>query len=444
MRILHVSLGLPPLRTGGLTRYATELMLEQLREGNEVGLLYPGEFLPGHTRVLRGTWRGIATFKVINPLPVALTFGVAEPEPFTLDCDSPAAYSGVLNDFAPDVIHVHSFMGVHREFFDIASDSDIPIVFTTHDYYPICPRSNLVNYAGRLCVDGPDGSRCLACCEDGMTLRKSIIMQSKSYSLLKDFSFTRRLRACVKRKMTCESSDSSKPRAVDADCFNLLSYNISIMDRVSMVLCNSPISGQVYSHYYPKLKQALIPITHDGLSFNSPASISNKDVSDFCFAYLGGDRRYKGFMTLIDAISSLHEINLYPTFDIYGAEYETLPEVRGVRKCGLLPRGSVLPTLKNYDAVIVPSLWLETFGFVVLEALSSGIPVICSDKVGASFLVQPQFIFNADDSFDLTRRILEFPEARKQFSGLRPDYPLSISDHARLVADAYGQVVRIQ
>lgn len=440
MRILHVSLGLPPLRTGGLTRYATELMLEQLREGNEVGLLYPGEFLPGHTRVRCGTWQGITTFKVINPLPVALTFGVADPASFTMDCDNPTAYSGVFSVYSPDVIHVHSFMGVHREFFDIAFDLDIPIVFTSHDYYPICPRCNLVNYAGELCVDGPDGSRCLACCEGGMTLRKSMIMQSKIYSFLKDASLIRQLRACVKRKMTCESSDISKQRTADSRCSILLSYNTSIMDRMSMVLCNSPISGQVYSHYLPNLKQTMIPITHDGLSFNPPASISYKDVSDLRFAYLGGDRRYKGYMTLIDAISSLHELDVYPTFDFYGAEYETLPEVRDVHKCGLLSGGSVLAALKNYDALIVPSLWPESFGFVVLEALSSGTPVICSDKVGASFLVQPQFIFSAGDSSDLARRIIEFPETRMQFTGLRSDYPLSMSDHMRLVAAIYSQV----
>lgn len=35
------------------------------------------------------------------------------------------------------------------------------------------------------------------------------------------------------------------------------------------------------------------------------------------------------------------------------------------------------------DVLITPSIWYETFGFTVLEALSYGVPVVMSDTVGA-------------------------------------------------------------
>lgn len=44
MRILHLSLGLPPFRTGGLNRYCADLMQQQVEDGQDVLLLYPGEF----------------------------------------------------------------------------------------------------------------------------------------------------------------------------------------------------------------------------------------------------------------------------------------------------------------------------------------------------------------------------------------------------------------
>ena len=39
--------------------------------------------------------------------------------------------------------------------------------------------------------------------------------------------------------------------------------------------------------------------------------------------------------------------------------------------------------LDETDLLIAPSLWFETFGFTVLEALSYGVPVIISENVGA-------------------------------------------------------------
>ena len=45
MRVLHYTLGLPPYRTGGLTKYATDLMLSQAEAGDSVALLWPGRYL---------------------------------------------------------------------------------------------------------------------------------------------------------------------------------------------------------------------------------------------------------------------------------------------------------------------------------------------------------------------------------------------------------------
>lgn len=39
MKILHYSLGLPPYRTGGLTKFATDLMEQQIREKMKYGIV---------------------------------------------------------------------------------------------------------------------------------------------------------------------------------------------------------------------------------------------------------------------------------------------------------------------------------------------------------------------------------------------------------------------
>lgn len=43
MKILHYTLGFQPSRTGGLVKYAEDLMTQQAIDGHEVIALYPGE-----------------------------------------------------------------------------------------------------------------------------------------------------------------------------------------------------------------------------------------------------------------------------------------------------------------------------------------------------------------------------------------------------------------
>ena len=39
------------------------------------------------------------------------------------------------------------------------------------------------------------------------------------------------------------------------------------------------------------------------------------------------------------------------------------------------------------DLLVAPSIWFETFGYVVLEALSFGVPVLVSGNVGAKDII---------------------------------------------------------
>lgn len=39
------------------------------------------------------------------------------------------------------------------------------------------------------------------------------------------------------------------------------------------------------------------------------------------------------------------------------------------------------------DVLVAPSIWYETFGYTVLEALSFGVPVIVSNTVGAKDII---------------------------------------------------------
>src|SRR5665647_355664 len=132
MRILHISIGRPPFYTGGLTRYCEDLMFEELSMGNNVGFIYPGHSsINKKTRINKKEEdNGLVVYEIINPLPVARISGVSEPMKYCAKCNSDC-YDRLLDEIRPEIIHIHSFMGIHKEFFESAKKRNIRLIFTT-------------------------------------------------------------------------------------------------------------------------------------------------------------------------------------------------------------------------------------------------------------------------------------------------------------------------
>ena len=59
-----------------------------------------------------------------------------------------------------------------------------------------------------------------------------------------------------------------------------------------------------------------------------------------------------------------------------------------VRFCPSLASDRVVDVLAGYDAVLVPSQWLETGPLVVLESFAAGVPVVGSNLGGIAELVR--------------------------------------------------------
>lgn len=165
MNILHYSLGLAPQRSGGLTKYATDLMMEQA-ERHRVSLLYPAGYRPLQTRI---SWRQgddhhrIRTFQLRNTFPIPILYGIKSPDDFMgkrvfQKQDMEALYQ----EIRPDVFHVHSLMGLPKELLLFFASKGVKQVFISHDYFGICPKVNLINHRGDLCTN-PSQETCSEC-----------------------------------------------------------------------------------------------------------------------------------------------------------------------------------------------------------------------------------------------------------------------------------------
>ena len=166
MKIIHYILGFPPKRSGGLTKYAIDLMQAEKKLGHRVCAVFPGNRFPIAQKMgIKSTksYKGIPCWKIKNALPVPLLCGIQRANDFqSLETDGCEIFNTFFSENQFDVLHVHTLMGLPISFLMSAKKNGVKIVFTSHDYFGLCPRVNFVDSCGRVC-DGSSPDKCASC-----------------------------------------------------------------------------------------------------------------------------------------------------------------------------------------------------------------------------------------------------------------------------------------
>lgn len=419
MRILHYALGFPPYRSGGLTKYCIDLMFAQKKAGHDVAMMWPGAFsISGHfVRLKKGRKLiknseekvFVDSFEVINPLPVPLDEGILEVKQFIKKCPNIKAYEQFLDDYHPDAIHIHTLMGLHREFVRIAKNKGIRIVFTTHDYFGICPKVTL--FRNEEICDG-DCSKCGRCNQGALSLNKIRILQSGLYRGLKDTSIVKKMRAAHRNEFfsetdkevtypllmkTGEEEQKQHEKHVTEQFGSMIleeyssryeklrKYYIGILKMVDVIHFNSSVTEGVYRKFIPEAIQGkVINISHGDIEDNRRIKVFPKE--ELRIAYLAPAKNFKGYGIMKQALDEIWiEGNKNFHLTMYNEANISVPYIT------VNPRfeyKELVNIFENTDVLIMPSVWNETFGFTVLEALSYGVPVIVSKNVGAKDLLE--------------------------------------------------------
>jgi len=391
--ILHYALGFPSYRTGGLTKFCIDLMQTQKEKGNEVALLWPGRiYLTGKRKIsIRKGWYNcgntrIGSYEIVNPLPVPLDEGISQIEEFMAAGDI-HVYVEFLKQLKPNVIHIHTLMGLHREFIQAAQKLEIRTVFTTHDYFGLCPKVTLF-CEGKVCND-MESIKCACCNGTALSLKKIQLMQSVVYRKLKDTMLVKKLRIAHRKRFFENNNlfDNKRVKAENKELAKqyqkLRQFYVKMLSEIDMIHFNSTVSEKVYKRYFIPKESRIIPISHKTISDNRKEK--NFSGSKLRITYLASAKPFKGFYFLIQALDELwmegyrnFELNSY---SISGEEKPYLFEQNG------FTHEDLKAIFDETDVLIAPSIWYETYGFTVLEALSYGVPVIVSGNVGAKDII---------------------------------------------------------
>lgn len=389
MRILHISLADPQCHGGGLNRFCRDLMIAQSGRGDDVFVLHPGFFLNSrHPKIVRVRKN---RFVLWDGLPAAITYGIDDPSRYLRGMRS-EIFRDFFWDLQPDIIHVHSIQGIPICCFQQAKEMGIPIVYTTHDYYVFCPRGSLLDRNGNLCT-GPSGEKCARCnLGAGLSAAKQRLLQSEIYGRLKDYPLLRKRKNL---KSICEPIPNTDGIPKKKDAFEtLLEYNRQIMNCFSVIHCNSTLSQRLFWKVFPNAVTRVVPISHGGIIRQKRPTSRRRHIG-----YLGGPAESKGWRVLMDAVERLETAHTSLAWSVwmYGGEFPDISRwPNSVHACGAFSTREQENVWGNIDILVVPSTGYESFGFVVPEALSRGIPTIVSDLVGAKELLPDYWVYPHD------------------------------------------------
>lgn len=400
MKILHYALGFPPYRSGGLTKYSLDLMCEQQKKGHEVAMMWPGRLkLTGrfvrfkrskNRQVVAGEEVSFDSIEMINPIPVPLDEGIKDTDVFMEVCMNPEVFKEFFEELKPDVIHVHTLMGLYPEMIATAKKIGIRTVFTSHDYYGICPKVTLFR-DGDVC-DG-NCNACVDCNDKGLSLKQIQALQSPTYRKMKNTKLVKAMRKKHRDEFFEGESENNQKKeytsvdgelsATGSDYQQLRNYYLNILKNIDQIHFNSSVTESVYRKYLPiQTKGKVINLTHSNIKDERKIKTFDRTLS---IAYLAPTKEFKGFNILQDALDELWsegqrqiELELYHSprevsgyMKVYdGFEYNDLREI-----------------FERADMLIMPSVWYETYGFTVLEALSFGVPVLVTNRVGSKDLL---------------------------------------------------------
>lgn len=442
MNILEYTLGLPPYRRGGLPKYSLDLARQLSLNNNNVYLMYPGAMSFWKKKLsfrLKKSNEKFQIIELLDPLPVSLGLGISDESPY-MEARDVTKITQLLMDLKIDVVHFHTFMGVPLELLRAIKQLKIKMVYTTHDFYGLCPKmledDPLSSLSETKCsVD------CMLC-KAGPSNLKLWVMQSHLYAILKETKVIKHLRSHEKSTLSTNMINENLSLARAKKRVALRKYYLEMFSYIDEFHFNSQVASDYVKRFLPQAQGRVLNITHSGVVDERDNKCLRRQSEQISFGYIGPYDTKKGFFMLKDAFEYLRL--RYANFEINfcgDVAQDSFFENEWVYNHGLLSRTELDKFYSQIDVLLMPSLWHETFGFVALEGISRGIPVLVSDHVGAKDMLSQEFIFVADEA-SLEEKLAVLCADPKLLDDLRQklkqfEIPTSFSKHVAQLVDEF-------
>jgi GT2 family glycosyltransferase/glycosyltransferase involved in cell wall biosynthesis len=445
MRVLVVVHGFPPDALGGSELYAQATSLELQRCYGDKILVVTREASRERSEysIRREDRDGLQIVWMNNTFSTTRSFE----ETYRNDTISAAA-ERLIDEFRPDVAHVHHLTCLSTTIVPALARRGVPVVLTLHDYWLMCHRGQLLDTSYRLC-DGPD-SGCQACLGLAGNVGVAGFMGAGLVrSIERRWPLNPGLRRAAERAGRLLASDS----AGDAEARKRVAHMRTICADVTQFFAPSrTVRDRFVVFGINPDKIVVSPYGVDAAPFQS---VSREPRRPLRVGYLGSLMISKGPDVLLRAIARLPQgsaaVDVFGGFapyhgdDSYRRTLEPLLRHPDVSAHGALPHEQVPRALASLDVLVVPSIWPETSSFVIKEAQLAGVPVIASRIGGFVELIEHGrngLMFepgNVQELQSLLQQLLDDPETLLRLRR-SPNEVRRLADDVRATREVYEQL----
>lgn len=322
-----------------------------------------------------------------------------------------------LREFKPDVVHIHNlhFSGSAAVIYAVKK-LKIPVVMTLHNYRLLCPSGSLYHNS-QLFLNSLKPGFAWQAVKDGV------------YQNSKAITFWIAASMYLHEKLGTWNK---------IDRFILLGQHSKDLFAGSKFggFSDQMVVKPNFCFSLPQSARADSLIAQSADKRNEPA-----------FLYVGRLTEEKGVPVMLKAFAaSGHPLNIVGAGPLEDLVKDYSVRYPNIRFLGAQPKEKVYELLDSAAALIFPSVWYETFGMVVIEAFSKGVPVIASDLGNIKNMVADRLNglrFKAGDENDLLEKIVFFEQlGTDEKEGYRKNARQTYLDHYSPEANA-AQLIQL-
>ncbi len=343
-----------------------------------------------------------------------------------------------------DVIHFHSLEGLTLKVLELKEEfPDTKFVISVHNYQYFCPQVNLWKKNSLSCDDFRDGYDCVDCLGRYPSVKKIKKYYIFDYYLKKTGfgKYSKALLNYIKKVYEYMKSSQGENLNTCSSCNEFeraqmfkqfRKNNIEYINRYAdFVLCVSERVKNICIGFGTSRKKTITSYIGskfaDGQKLQSEFLYASGQILKI--AYMGYMRKDKGFYFLLNALEEMDNMLASRISVVVAARYDDFNAVKRLEalkgkfhKIYLYDgytHEQIPEIIEGVHLGIVPVLWEDNLPQVSIEFKAMGIPVLASDKGGASELsTSNAFKFKSGDYSDFISKlqsIIEKPEIIKDY-----------------------------